>query len=280
MRDDAKAMTIEIYRWVKEALLPQLSSLKPILLESLKREFNSVKGVKASSERLLRSQQNREPDEADGAAQSGPDGVADGTAVTAEDDAEVDPFELMEAVDIVTKLPGDFYTQIEEKKWQDRKESLEKLQQLLEQYPKLSTTADYTELVKQLKRLISKDINIVVSTLAIKCLAMLATGLRKGFNKYANGSVAVLLEKFKEKKANVVQVLREAIDAVYVSTSLEAIQEDLVSALANKNPSIRSETALFMARAFAKTNPNLINKKLLKTLVTALLTVSWLVIQM
>lgn len=54
---------------------------------------------------------------------------------------------------------------------------------------------------------------------------------------------------------------------------MEAIQEDLTAALDNKNPSIRSETALFMARAFAKTNPALINKKLLKVFVTSLLKV-------
>lgn len=54
---------------------------------------------------------------------------------------------------------------------------------------------------------------------------------------------------------------------------MEAIQEDLTAALENKNPSIRSETALFMARAFAKTNPGLINKKLLKVFVTSLLKV-------
>ena len=123
----------------------------------------------------------------------------------------------MEPVDILAKLPGDFYTLLEAKKWQERKEALEKLQQLLEANPKLVTNLDYGELVKQLKRIIGKDTNIVVSTLGIKCLAQLATGLRKGFDKHANGCVSVILEKFKEKKVNVVQALREAIDAVYNS---------------------------------------------------------------
>ena len=58
-----------------------------------------------------------------------------------------------------------------------------------------------------------------------------------------------------------------------LQTNLEAIQEDLTTSLDNKNPSIRSETALFMARCFAKTNPNLVSKKLLKTFVTSLLKV-------
>src|SRR5699024_4256940 len=121
---------------------------------------------------------------------------------------------------ILAKLPGDFYTALEAKKWQERKEALEKLQQLLEANPKLVTTADYGEMMKNLKRIIGKDTNIVVATLGIKCLSQLATGLRKGFDKYAHGCVAVLLEKFKEKKANVVQALREAIDAVYLAVSV------------------------------------------------------------
>ncbi|KAI2800151.1 hypothetical protein BLOT_014064, partial [Blomia tropicalis] len=267
VREDTKQLTIEIYRWVKDALLPQLSNLKPILLESLKSEFENVKATKATPERLLRSQQQRE-DVMDGATQSTENQTGNEGDVV---DEEIDPFELMQAVDIIPKLPGNFYNLLEQKIWQERKEALEQLQQLLEANPKLVSTSDYTELLKHLKRIISKDTNIVVATLAIKCLSMLATGLRKGFDKHANSCIPVLLGKFKEKKANVVQALREAIDAVYVSTNLEAIHEDLVEALNNKNPSIRSETALFLARSFSKTNPALVNKKLLKTLVTSLL---------
>lgn len=80
-----------------------------------------------------------------------------------------------------------------------------------------------------------------------------------------------ILEKFKEKKANVVTALRDAIDAIYPSTNLEAMQEDILEALNNKNPSVKAETCLFLARAFTKTQPAALNKKLLKTLVTALL---------
>lgn len=43
-----------------------------------------------------------------------------------------------------------------------------------------------------------------------------------------------------------------------------------MEALNNKNPSVRSETQLFLARAFTKTLPNVLNKKLLKALTTAL----------
>lgn len=64
--------------------------------------------------------------------------------------------------------------------------------------------------------------------------------------------------------------LREAIDAIYASTSLEAQQESIVESLANKNPSVKSETALFIARALTRTQPTALNKKLLKLLTTSL----------
>lgn len=85
------------------------------------------------------------------------------------------------------------------------------------------------------------------------------------------------------------------MDAMYPSLTLENIQEDLLEALNNKNPSIKAETCLFLgndrscavhsflyaeklisfsiisARAFTKTLPAVFNKKLLKTFVVALL---------
>lgn len=177
--------------------------------------------------------------------------------------------DLIDPVDILSKLPKDFYEKLEEKKWQTRKESLEVLEPLL-QNPKLAS-GDYGELVRALKKVITKDTNVVLVASAGKCLALLAKGLSKKFQPYAVVCIGGLLEKFKEKKANVVQALRDAIDAIYPSTNLEAIQEDAFAALANKNPSVKSETALFIARSLTKTVPTILNKKLLKAYVTALL---------
>lgn len=68
-----------------------------------------------------------------------------------------------------------------------------------------------------------------------------------------------------------VNALREAMDAIYPSTTLEAQQESIVEVLSNKNPSVKSETALFLARALTRTQPTALNKKLTKLLVTALI---------
>jgi len=171
-----------------------------------------VKDEKAIQTRLLRSQQVRVAQEA------GVDEVDGNVASSAmpEEDVAIDPYDLMEPVDILSKLPNDFYELCEAKKWQERKEAIEKLQELLDKNPKL-VPGDYADLVRQLKKMIAKDTNIIVVTLSTKCLASLATALRKSFHPYANACISVIIEKFKEKKQTVVQALREAIDAIIVA---------------------------------------------------------------
>ena len=63
--------------------------------------------------------------------------------------------------------------------------------------------------------MISKDSNVVVVALAGKCVQGLANGLRSKFSPYVPMITSAILEKFKEKKMNVVLTLRDAIDAVF-----------------------------------------------------------------
>lgn len=66
-------------------------------------------------------------------------------------------------------------------------------------------------------QVVQKDTNVVCVALAGRCTASLAAGLKKRFQTYAGFCVPALLEKFKEKKQNVVTALRDAIDAVYLT---------------------------------------------------------------
>lgn len=254
------------FRWIGAALKPHLASLAAVLLTELDGEFEKQK-VKAEATRYLRSQQERMVAQA-ATADNGGDGGDDDAAEENEQE-EVDPLDLIDPVDILGKVPKDFYEKLEAKKWQERKESLEALQTLLEN-PKLEP-GDFGEMVKALKKVLTKDSNVVLVAMAGKCIAGLAKGLGKKFSPYATACVSGILEKFKEKKPNVVAALREAIDAIYPSTSIEANLDDLLEALNNKNPSVKAETASFLARALTRTQPAVLNKKLLKTLTTGLL---------
>ena len=68
-------------------------------------------------------------------------------------------------------------------KWKERKEVLDELLPLA-QSPKISP-GDYGELVKALKKVITKDSNVMIVAVAGNIVAGLATGLRKGFQSYA-----------------------------------------------------------------------------------------------
>lgn len=267
VREEAKSLTIELFRWIGPAFKTQIASLPQVLLTELESEFEKVKNDKAIPSRYLRSQQEKQAAIVAAAVESG---EADVEGDPEQDEAdEIDPMDLIDPVDILSKLPKDFYEKLEAKKWQERKESLEALETLLAN-PKLAS-GEYGDLVRALKKVVTKDTNVILVAMAGKSIACLAKGLGKKFQPYGVACVQGILEKFKEKKTNVVTALREAIDAIYPSITLEAIQEDVLEALNNKNPAVKAETASFIARCLTKTQPTVLNKKLLKTYITALL---------
>ena len=67
--------------------------------------------------------------------------------------------------------------------------------------------------------MVSKDTNIVLVALAAKILYQISTGLRKKYFPYALNTVQVCLEKFKERKANVVKALRDCVDSSFAAVS-------------------------------------------------------------
>ncbi|XP_044007897.1 protein mini spindles isoform X2 [Aphidius gifuensis] len=268
VREEGKAMIIEIYRWIGAPIKQQLNTLKPVQLTELEAEFSKLGNERATPNRYLRSQKPKNTVVLEtGGGGSGDVDDEDDEIDTAAND--IDPYDLIDPVDILSKLPKDFYDKLEAKKWQERKEAMEVLENLTKN-PKLES-GDYGELVRALKKIISKDSNVVVVGLAGKCLAGLANGLKKKFLPYAGVCLTAVLEKFKEKKPNIVAVFREAVDAIFQSQTIDVILEDVIAALENKNPSVKAETAAFISRCFAKTQPAVLNKKLLKAYSTALL---------
>ncbi|XP_070169213.1 protein mini spindles isoform X2 [Polyergus mexicanus] len=270
VREEGKTMVVEMYRWVGDRLKQQLNTLKPVHVTELEMEFNNFGNEKVMPMRYLRSQKpknmGKNGDLAAGSDNNGEDENEDADGASIPD---IDPYDLLAPVDILSKLPKDFYEKVEAKKWQERKEALEALE-ILVKNPKLEN-GDYGDVVRALKKIISKDSNVVVVTLAGKCLAGLATGLKKRFQPYATACLPTVLEKFREKKQTVVQALRELVDAIYESISIDLILEDTLAALENKNPAVKAETAAYLARCFARTPPANFNKKLLKSYTSALL---------
>ncbi|XP_059831965.1 cytoskeleton-associated protein 5 isoform X3 [Hypanus sabinus] len=264
VRDEAKLLAVEVYKWIRDALRPPLQNINSVQLKELEEEWVKLPTTAPRQSRFLRSQQDLKT--------KFEQQQAVGDDEEDEEEAEapvVDAYELLEPVEILLKLPKDFYDKIEAKKWQERKEALEVLEALVKN-PKLES-GDYLDVVRALKKVIGKDSNVLLVALGAKCLAGLAAGLRKRFQTYASHVVPTLLEKFKEKKPQVVQALQEAIDAVFLTTTLQNVSEDVLAVMDNKNPSIKQQASLFLARSFRYCTPTTLPKSLLKPLCAALL---------
>lgn len=268
VREGGKRLIIESYRWIGDMMKVQLKDIKEVVMKELEAEFSNLSDVgKAKPERWLRSQGPPKEVVREAGQEAGED---EEDEEEDSQDSALDPYEMLDPVEILSKLPKDFYEKVEEKKWQLRKEALDALLALTEN-PKLQP-GDFHELVKVLKKFISKDTNVLLVAIACKCMAGLAKGLRNNFKQQANNNLSVCLEKFKEKKVGVVTALRDCVDAFYNILGIEAILEDCLAALKIKTPSVKSETALFLARCFAKCPAVLTtNKKIMKGYVSALL---------
>uniref|UniRef100_A0A8C6HN01 Cytoskeleton-associated protein 5 n=1 Tax=Mus spicilegus TaxID=10103 RepID=A0A8C6HN01_MUSSI len=266
VRDEAKLFAIEIYRWNRDAVKHTLQNINSVQLKELEEEWVKLPTGAPKPSRFLRSQQELE---AKLEQQQSAGGDAEGGGDDGDEVPQVDAYELLDAVEILSKLPKDFYDKIEAKKWQERKEALEAVEVLVKT-PRLEA-GDYADLVKALKKVVGKDTNVMLVALAAKCLTGLAVGLRKKFGQYAGHVVPTILEKFKEKKPQVVQALQEAIDAIFLTTTLQNISEDVLAVMDNKNPTIKQQTSLFIARSFRHCTSSTLPKSLLKPFCAALL---------
>ncbi|XP_032379161.1 cytoskeleton-associated protein 5 isoform X1 [Etheostoma spectabile] len=266
VRDEVKLLAVEIYKWIRDALRPPLQNITSVQLKELEEEWVKLPSSPPKQTRFLRSQQDLKAKFEQQQAHAGDQSDGDDEEETV---AAVDPYELLEAVEILSKIPKDFYDKIEAKKWQERKEALEAIEALTKN-PKLEN-GDYGDLVRALKKVVGKDANVMLVTVAAKCLAALASGLRKKFGTYAGQVVPTVLEKFKEKKPQVVQALQEAIDAIFLTTTLQNLSEDILAVMDNKNPSIKQQASLFLARSFRHCTQATLPKSVLKPFCAALI---------
>ncbi|KAJ3269472.1 hypothetical protein HDU76_011292, partial [Blyttiomyces sp. JEL0837] len=211
VRAEGVALAVELYRWVGPALLPSLSELKPVQLKELNDMFEQMPSERAVPERLVRAEQAKR--EAAGGQGFADDANDAGPAAKAEPEP-VDPFDLADPVNVLDKLPAKFYDELASTKWQERKEVLTALLELIS-FPKLEE-GRYGELLNVLAKRVQNDANVVVAGLAINCIEKLALGLRSTFSQYRGIVLSALLEKLKEKKQAVVESIRKALDALFL----------------------------------------------------------------
>ena len=161
----------------------------------------------------------------------------------------VDAFDLIDPVDVLNNLPTYFETLVTSSNWKERKDVLTALLTCLK-VPKIMD-GHFGDLVDHLLKRIG-DVNVLVVVVAANCLEALINGLRSAFTPYRSTVLPVLLERCKEKKANVVDALRGALNALSLCIhTFESVMEDVKTFLLHKNPQIKAETFAWIGRLVA-----------------------------
>lgn len=248
VRAEAQNLTVELYRWLKEALKPLFwGELKPVQQQDLEKLFENVKqDPPPKQERFTRAQQ-----EAMASASAQDDGGDAGADDGEEDDAgEVDVFDLAEPVDIMPKVPDDLLEKMSSTKWKDRKDALDGLFAAAN-VPRIKD-GPFHDIVQALAKSM-KDANISVVTVAANTIVALANGLRKNFAKHRPVIMPPIMERLKEKKQSIADALGQALDAVFASTGLSDCLEDIFGFVKHKNPQVKQETVKFLIRCLRTT---------------------------
>jgi protein STU2 len=251
VRAEATNLTVELYRWLKEAMKVVFwSELKPVQQQDLEKLFEKVKEEPApKQERFTRAQQAAMAVHADHPGQEA--GENEAADVEEEEDAVVvDAFDLAEPIDVYSKIPGEFLENIASTKWKERKEALEALFTAVNT-PRIRD-GPFDDIIRALAKCM-KDANVAVVTEAAHCVEKLALGLRSGFAKYRSIMMTPMMERFKEKKQSVADALGAGLDAIFASTSLSDCLEETLGFLTNKNPQVKFETIKFLIRCLRNT---------------------------
>jgi hypothetical protein len=245
VRAKAQELTVELYRWLKEAMKPLFwGDLKPVQQTDLDKLFEKVKDEPPpKQERLLRSQQAAK----EIAVAAGNDGEEEEEE---EEEAAIDLEPEYDPVDVFPKIPQDYTEKLNSSKWKDRKETLEEVQKALD-HP-LIAEGPFDELVRGFAKSM-KDANISVVMTAANCVELLAKGLRKKFAKYRSQIMGPIFERLKEKKQTVTDSLGAALDAVFATTNITDCMEDITECLKHKNPQVKLETTRFLIRCLKTT---------------------------
>ncbi|TIC25189.1 ARM repeat-containing protein [Wallemia mellicola] len=273
VRSEGTLLTQSIYTYLGQSLFPLLEELKPVQVKELKEGFEKLdsegKGAGTGKPTRLTRKAQAEVDNAVGG-----EGPAE-EAIDVDNGADLgfDPNEDIPPVDVVASLNPEFYTLIESKKWQERKEVIDQLLETLNKAPKVEPSSDYSDLINALAKHISElNINVVIG--AAQVLEKLGKGLpAPTFAGFKNTISKPLFERLKERKATVADALGGALDAMFSATGFAEFMDDITTYAKHKNPQVKQGTLSFLVRALKNTKlpPTLSEQKEIGSICTTTL---------
>jgi len=221
VRAEGSNLVTTLYTFLGPALLPALADLKPVQMSELQKSFDAMDadgkgaGTGKPTRWTRRVQREREAAEA-----SGGDAAEE---VEEEAPAAIDPRSLLDPVNALSLFPDNLDDQLSSTKWKERLEVLEECNKVLTQ-PANAKISDsnidaYGSLLSTLGTKCKSDANINVVIEAAKVIEGLATGLGRPFGRFRGIVMPGTIERLKERKANVVDALGKALDAVFTTVS-------------------------------------------------------------
>lgn len=256
IRDNTKSLTISLasvvgINTVKATLLEKMSDA---MRKDVEAGISELPAGKHKPIRLTRREaalQGNAPGESEAEGTSEINEGIESCETMDDADHELDPYEIAEPVDILSKLDkvtvtvGEeetpFWSCFESKKWNVRKGALDKVRDL-SKTPRLAP-GDYNSLCRELRKILSKDANVNCAAAAADVISCLASGLRNDFSSNARQLAMPLLERFKEKNSSMSRAAADALRTLarYCFTIAE-ICDDLNAALGHKNPKVRLDS--------------------------------------
>ncbi|KAH7930808.1 ARM repeat-containing protein [Leucogyrophana mollusca] len=262
VRAEGAQLTHILYQYIGPAIDPWLAELKPVQIKELQEAFEGLEKDGKGKGTLKADRMTREHARE---AEVNQDAGVVPEDTEAEDLALPDPRTLAEPIDILPKLPSNFQTNLASSKWKERKEALDDLLTVVNATPRIKDASELGELAKSLATCIQKDANINCVMVAAGCIEGLAKGMMGSFARMREMVVPLMLERLKERKANVTDAIGAALDAVFSTTTLPDIIPDMLPALSNKNPQVKEGTLKFLGRSLS-TSPIAVQPGQIKSL--------------
>ena len=221
VRAEGSTLVTTLYTFLGPALLPTLSDLKPVQMSELQKSFDSMDGdgkgagTGKPTRYTRKAQRDREA-----AEQAGGDAAEEEEE---EAPAAIDPKSLLDPINVLSLFPDNLDEMLSSTKWKERLESLEECNKVLSQ-PANAKIADsnidaYGSLLSTLGLKCKSDANINVVMEAAKVIEGLSTGIGRPFGRFRGVVMPGMIERLKERKANVVDTLGKALDAVFTTVS-------------------------------------------------------------
>lgn len=258
VRSSSKGLTLELCRWIGKDPVKSIlfEKMRDTMKKELEAELVNVIGT-AKPSRKIRSEQEREPEHEAVSEAAGPGPVEESIADAPQ---EIDEYELVDPVDILTPLEkSGFWDGVKATKWSERKEAVAELTKLAS--TKKIAPGDFTEVCRTLKKLVT-DVNMAVAVEAIQAIGNLARGLRTHFSGGSRFLLPILLEKLKEKKPALSESLTQTLQAMHKAGCLNLVDilEDVKTGTKNKVPLVRSLTLNWVAFCIETSNKAVVLK--------------------